>query len=241
MAILSLFGGAWPDAILFDLDGTLVDSVPDISDAVDRMLVTLGREPAGITKVRTWVGNGSPALVARAIANESLTLDELARRELSRSSEQQHAHDDAYQLFLDFYSARVAELSALYSGVVETLKALKEDKMPMAVVTNKPHRFTEPLLDQMGISSYFELVVSGDSLSEKKPSSLPLEYAAKHFDVSVTDILMVGDSITDVHAARAAGCKVACVSYGYNYGQRIEDVNPDVVVDSLTQLLPPSS
>lgn len=236
----SLFGGTWPAVFLFDLDGTLVDSVPDIGDAVDRMLVEIGREPAGINKIRSWVGNGSPALVERALANESLTIDELAHRKGTRSAEQQRQFDEAYLLFLDFYSDRIADLSTLYPGAVETLNGLHERNVPMAIVTNKPVRFTEPLLEQLEISKYFDLVVSGDSLEEKKPNALPLVYSAKNFGVAIDKVLMVGDSITDVQAARAAGCKIACVNYGYNYGLSIYDAKPDLVVDSLIQLITPS-
>lgn len=232
-----LFGQSGPSAILFDLDGTLVDSVPDIGAAIDRMLVEVGRKPAGIERVRSWVGNGSPVLVERALANESLSVEELGRRQGRRSDVEQQEAQRAYEIFLKCYAGRVADLSDLYPGVVESLDAFSGRSIPMAVVTNKPHRFTEPLLGEMGIRHYFQLIISGDTLDKKKPHPLPITHAADYFGNATRDILMVGDSVTDVDAARAAGCKIACVTYGYNYGVSIYDAEPDLVVDSLQQLI----
>jgi phosphoglycolate phosphatase len=124
----------------------------------------------------------------------------------------------------------------LYPGVSEGLALLRQRGYPLGCVTNKAAQFTEPLLESVGIRDAFEIVISGDTLPEKKPSPLPLLHAAEHFGVAPGDALMLGDSVSDVKAARAAGFGVICVSYGYNHGQDIRGAGPDAVIDSFTEL-----
>lgn len=216
--------------ILFDLDGTLVDSVPDLALAVDGMLVQLGKTPAGEEKVRCWVGNGARSLVLRALADD-ITGDEPGRLKETE-------FEQASPLFLAAYQAATAAArSSLYPDVLETLSELRLRRMKLACITNKPARFTEPMLEQLGLSSFFDVVLSGDSLTNKKPHPEPLLHVAEHYEMDVANTLMVGDSSNDVKAARAAGMDVACVRYGYNHGQSIEDSEPDWVIDSFTELL----
>lgn len=213
-----------PGMILIDLDGTLVDSVPDLTYCVDAMMARLGRPAPGEAAVRQWVGNGVERLVCRALTG---TLD-------GEPDADDYAR--ALPIFLDLYAENTAARSVLYPGVAEGLELLRARGYRLGCVTNKAARFTEPLLQAVGIRAAFELVISGDSLAEKKPSPVPLLHAAEHFAVAPSVALMLGDSVSDVKAARAAGFSVICVSYGYNHGQDIRTTQPDAVIDSLTEL-----
>jgi phosphoglycolate phosphatase len=213
-----------PKMILIDLDGTLVDSVPDLTYCVDAMMARLGRPPRGEAAVRTWVGNGVERLVRRALSG---TLD---------GEPDETDYQRAYPLFLELYADNTFKRSGLYPGVLEGLDFLREAGYPLGCVTNKAARFTEPLLQHLGIFDHFGIVISGDTLPRKKPDPLPLIHAAGHYGVKPEDSLMIGDSVSDVRAARAAGFRIICTSYGYNHGEDIRDSNPDAVVDSLVEL-----
>jgi phosphoglycolate phosphatase len=210
--------------LLFDLDGTLVDSVPDLAAAVDSMMVKLNLPACGEARVRNWVGNGAERLVKRALTGEMETEPEQA------------LFDRAYPLFLDAYAAATDARSKLYAGVAEGLAWATAAGYRMACVTNKPERFTLPLLAGLGIAHHFEFVVSGDTLPVKKPDPAPLLHAADFFKVPPGQALMVGDSVNDVRAARAAGFQVICVPYGYNHGRDIHEAEPDAVIESLHEL-----
>lgn len=213
-----------PGMVLIDLDGTLVDSVPDLAFCVDEMMTRLGRSPRGESAVRQWVGNGVERLVERALTGE-----------LDGESDSADV-ERALPIFLDLYAEHTAARSVLYPGVRAGLDLLCARGYRLGCVTNKAARFTEPLLETLDIRSTFELVVSGDTLPEKKPSPLPLLHAARHFGVEPAAALMLGDSISDVKAARAAGFGIICVSYGYNHGEDIRTAEPDAVIDSFTEL-----
>lgn len=213
-----------PDMILIDLDGTLVDSVPDLTLAVDIMMRALGMPERGEASVREWIGNGAERLVRRALINR---VDGEPDEALYRR---------AYPIFLEAYQENVCRDSHPYPGVREGLAALKEAGYRLGCVTNKPACFTEPLLKTLGIYDTFGIVISGDALPTKKPDPAPLLHAAGFFGVAPERSLMVGDSISDVRAARNAGFAVACVTYGYNHGNDIRDAGPDLVVDSLAEL-----
>ncbi|TVQ93508.1 MAG: phosphoglycolate phosphatase [Chromatiaceae bacterium] len=213
-----------PGLILIDLDGTLVDSVPDLTHCVDAMLTQLGRASRGEAAVRNWVGNGVERLVKRALTDRmdgEPTAAELA---------------EALPLFCDIYADNTARRSVPYPGVREGLTWLRERGYRLGCVTNKAARFTEPLLAALDLREHFELVISGDSLPEHKPHPLPLLHAADFFGCAPAAALMVGDSVSDVKAARAAGFAVVCVSYGYNHGEDIGLAGPDAVIDALTEL-----
>lgn len=213
-----------PRMILIDLDGTLVDSVPDLAYCVDAMMERLDRPAWGEEAVRNWVGNGVERLVRRALTGE---LDgEPSEADFER----------AYPIFLDLYGENTSKRSAPYPGVREGLEYLHAAGFPLGCVTNKAARFTEPLLQDLGLWDYFGIVVSGDSLPRKKPDPLPLLHAAEHFGAAPADSLMIGDSVSDVKAARAAGFGIVCMSYGYNHGQDIRAAEPDAVIDSLAEI-----
>jgi len=213
-----------PKLIMIDVDGTLVDSVPDLAYCIDEMMQKLGLQKWGETKVRHWVGNGVPKLVERALTGE------LEGRPIKE------VFDIAYPIFLDLYEDNTAERSYLYDGVREGLDYLKSQEYQLGCVTNKSEQFTHPLLKVLGIFNDFKIIISGDTLAKRKPDPMPLLYCAEHFNLKPEECLMLGDSVSDVKAARAAGFDIICMSYGYNHGNDIADENPDLVIDSMNQL-----
>jgi phosphoglycolate phosphatase len=213
-----------PKLILIDLDGTLVDSVPDLAFCVDAMMERLGRPPYGEGVVRNWVGNGVERLVRRALVGR--LEGEPDERDFQR----------AYPVFKVLYRENTSKRSFLYPGVREGLEYLGGKGYSLGCVTNKAAEFTEPLLRDLGIRDYFGLVVSGDSLPRRKPDPMPLLHAAEHFGVGAADSLLVGDSVSDVKAARAAGFRIFCMSYGYNHGQDIREAKPDAVLERLVEI-----
>lgn len=213
-----------PKMILIDVDGTLVDSVPDLAYCVDEMMRQLGRPPHGEAKVRNWVGNGVERLVRRALIGR---LD-------GEPSDGDFA--EAYPLFLELYAENTSKRSTLYPGVREGLDFMKAQGYRLGCVTNKAARFTIPLLRDLGIQDEFGIVVCGDTLPEKKPDPRPLLHAAERLGVGPGDSLMLGDSKSDVTAARAAGFQIICMSYGYNHGEDIRNYSPDAVIDSMAEL-----
>ncbi len=213
-----------PEMVLIDVDGTLVDSVPDLAFCVDQMMGSLGRPPHGETKVRDWVGNGVERLVRRALVGQ--LEGEPPDEDFAR----------AYPVFLDLYAENTSKRSALYPGVREGLDYLLRSGYSLGCVTNKAEQFTLPLLSDLGIRGAFGIVIAGDTLPVKKPDPGPLLHAAKHFGVPPTQSLMIGDSKSDVSAARAASFQIVCMSYGYNHGEDIRNYAPDAVIDSMAEL-----
>ncbi|WP_148864395.1 phosphoglycolate phosphatase [Marinobacter fonticola] len=224
-----LFNGQWPDTALFDLDGTLVDSAPDLATAIDAMLEATGRQPVGADRVRGWVGNGAQVLVKRALAGQ---FDYQTGTPFS-DDDFQHA----LTLFFDTYSDMNGRLSSVYAGVEPFLKALVAENVRLGVVTNKPTAFTGPLLEKMDLHHWFKVSVCGDTLPVKKPDPEQIYHAVEALGGDMARTLMVGDSINDIQAAQRAGVPVVAVRYGYNYGGNIDDAGADIVVDSLVELL----
>lgn len=220
-----LFDGTLPRLVMFDLDGTLMDSVPDLAAAVDKMLMLLGREPAGIERVRDWVGNGSRVLVRRALAGQlehDGVADELA--------------DEALALFMQAYSGG-HELTTVYPGVRECLDWLREREVKLAIITNKPAQFIEPLLEEKGLTGYFDWLVGGDTLPQQKPDPAALFWVMDKAGVAPSESLFVGDSRNDVRAAKAATVRCVALTYGYNHGEPIADEQPALVLDDLRELV----
>jgi phosphoglycolate phosphatase len=213
-----------PKMVLIDVDGTLVDSVPDLAYCVDEMMQRLGRQVHGEDKVRNWVGNGVERLVRRALVGQ---LE-------GEPSDQDFAR--ALPMFLELYAQNTSQRSCLYPGVREGLDYMQSQGYLLGCVTNKAAQFTIPLLKDLGIHDEFGIVVSGDTLAVKKPDPRPLLHAADHFGVGPADSLMLGDSKSDVTAARAAGFQIVCMSYGYNHGEDIRNYSPDAVIDSMAEL-----
>ena len=187
-------------------------------------MLAMGREPYGEARVRDWVGNGVERLVRRALTGQ---LDgEPADADFER----------AYPVFLDLYADNTSKRSKLYPGVKQGLEYLKASGYKLGCVTNKAEQFTTPLLQDLGVYDDFAIVVAGDTLAVKKPDPGPLLHAAEFFGVTPAQSLMLGDSISDVKAARAAGFQIVCMSYGYNHGEDIRNYDPDLVIDSMEQL-----
>lgn len=210
-------------AVLIDLDGTLADSVPDLAVATNLMLRETGSPDLPESVIRTFVGKGIPRLVERALTG---TLD---------GTVDKRALDAALPVFERHYLAVNGKHTTLFPGVIDGLDALRAAGLPLACVTNKAGRFTLPLLEQLGIARYFALVIAGDTLPQKKPDPAPLLHACRHFNIAANEMLMIGDSMNDAEAARAAGCPVFCVSYGYNEGQDVRALDVDAIVASLIE------
>jgi len=213
---------------MIDLDGTLVDSIPDISWCLDETMKQIGLPARGETAARNWIGNGVIRIVQRAIANDL------------NADHDEALFETAMPIFRAFYADNTSKRSVLYPGVREGLdylqKLKRERGLKIGCITNKDERFTLPILRDLGLIDDFEIVISGDNLAKKKPDPLPLLYGAKELGCAPQKSLMMGDSTTDVKAARAAGFNIICMSYGYNHGDDIRDSQPDIVIDSMLEL-----
>lgn len=213
--------------ILFDLDGTLINSAPDLALAVNHMLKSLERDTFSEDMIHGWVGNGAQTLVNRALSGQS-EVD--ANIDASLSAE-------ALDIFLTFYAQNLCVATVTYPNVTSTLKALKEKGYSLAIVTNKPFAFVEPILECLGLGGLFKLILGGDSLPQKKPNPAPLLHVCEILDVDVRACVMVGDSKNDILAANACAMQSVGVTYGYNYGEDISMYKPDVVVNDFAKLL----
>ena len=225
MSTLSTFSKIKPRLIMFDLDGTLVDSVPDLAFAVDAMLAEIGEAEAGLEQVRLWVGNGAQMLVKRALSRNMIPIDiDDARLEQATGS------------FFRHYQQVNGLRSQLYPQVLETLTHLRNTVPYLALVTNKPELFTQPLLDHHQLP-LFDLVVCGDTLASKKPDPAQLLYCLEIFGCHPQETLMVGDSLSDIKAAQAANIPIICVKYGYNQGEDLSAYQPELLIEGFDELL----
>lgn len=210
------------DAVLFDLDGTLLDTIDDIAEAAVRMLAELKQPERSPDEVRRFVGKGIPKLVERCLADPAISRD---------------ASDAAVAVFERHYRAVNGVHAKAYPGIVETLAGLEAMNVPMACVTNKATDFTLPLLEMNGMAPYFPVVVCGDTLAHKKPHPAMLEYACNALGVLPARALMVGDSSNDAASARAAGCPVVLMTYGYSEGVPVDTLDCDGLLSNATGLL----
>ena len=205
-------------AVLFDLDGTLVDSAPDLTLAANNMLNALGYTQVSCSQVKGWVGDGVRSLVERAL---TAIMEDVPTESLI---------EQGYILFQRYYAESVYQDSTLYPGVHKTLQTLSSSGLALACVTNKPSRFTKPVLDKSGLTGFFDVVVSGDDLLLKKPEPAPLEFAAEQLGVPLKTCVLVGDSSNDVRAAVAAGIPVLWATYGY---AGLDDIEEDETFGSI--------
>lgn len=208
-------------SVTLDLDGTLVDTVADLAEAANRMLAELGEPSRSVDEVRSFVGKGIPKLVERC----------LDRGELP-SAERLHA---AHDVFKRHYAAVNGVASTIYPGVMEGLEYLKVRGVPMGVITNKANVFTDQLLERLGLTSYFAVVVGGDTTPNKKPHPDPVLYACEALGSRPEENLHIGDSMNDIEAARAAGSPVYCVPYGYNEGEEVDSDDCDALVSTVLE------
>lgn len=214
--------------VLFDLDGTLVDSAQDLHASVNDMLVEIGRQPEPLDKVKIWIGNGIDRLVHRSLTGSMDGEVEAQQFQQARAG------------FNRAYDKNNGVYATVYPGVIDALDRLQNLNIPQSCVTNKDERFTLSLLERSGLAGYFDQVIAGDTLEHKKPHPEPLLYAAAQQGARPADCVMVGDSLSDLKAGKAAGFSVFCVTYGYSQGVVFEelpqDQQPDAIIDNLLQL-----
>lgn len=210
-------------AVVIDLDGTLLNTAPDLAEAANRMLAEMQRPLVPIEVVMTYIGNGVDRLIKRVLTGEMAGEPDAALFAQAKPVYERH------------YAEVVSLYSRPFPGVVEGLEALKKTGYRLACITNKAARFTIPLLQDTGLFDYFELVLSGDSLPKTKPDPLPLLHACEKFGVKPEQMLLIGDSLNDAQAARAAGCHIFCVPYGYNHGEPVDKLDLDRVVASVLE------
>ena len=208
-------------AVVIDLDGTLLHTAPDLAEAAARMAAELNLPPIGLETVKSYIGNGVSRLVKRVLTRDMDAEPDAALFAL------------AYPVYEKHYSEVLSRQSRPFPGVVEGLDAMKTAGFHLACITNKAEKITVPLLRDTGLFDYFELILCGDTLPRRKPDPLPLLHACKVFAIEPAQMLLIGDSLNDTQAARAAGCHVFCVPYGYNRGRSVEELDLDAVVPSL--------
>lgn len=213
--------------LLFNLDGTLVDSAPDLALAINHMLRTLGREIFSPDLIRSWVGDGAQILVKRALSGSTVVDENIDTVVFAQ----------ALNSFLSFYEKNLCIETVTYSNVLETLQDLQSQNYRLALVTNKPFDFIEPLLIGLGLSNIFEFTLGGDSLSRKKPDPMPLLHVCESLHVDVSECVMIGDSKNDILAAKAAGMQSIGVTYGYNYGEDVSIYEPEAVIDDMNEII----
>src|SRR6202795_2150785 len=206
-------------ALIFDLDGTLIDSKLDLALAVNAALAEMGRGPLPHEQVFSYVGQGAPSLIARALGEDATEEDCLR----------------GLEFFIKYYSVHKLDHTALYPGVRETLDALAG--MPMAVLTNKPVGASRGILKGLGVAGHFRFVYGGNSFERKKPDPMGVETILREFGASPAQSMVVGDSEIDVQTGRNAGSWVCGVTYGFG-SHRLTEFPPDLLVDNLTELVP---
>ncbi len=211
-------------AVILDLDGTLIDSVPDLDVALNGMLQDMSLPPINESSIRMFVGRGTPHLVKSTL---SVYLNE---------QEATKALDGALTLFYQHYRIVNGTRSHIYPNVMEGLELMAKKGLKIACVTNKPSVFTEPLLAKNGIYPFFDVIYCADTFPKKKPDPFPMVMACRKFHLYPSQAVVVGDSENDAKAARAAGCLLFMVPYGYNYGMPVEAQKPDMVVPDLLQV-----
>ena len=210
-------------AAIIDLDGTMLDTVPDFHVAINRMRAELDLAPIGQEQIALMVGKGSENLIRAVLAIDFDPIGVDSRFEAAMAAYQRH------------YLAINGQHSALYPDVIAGLKAMRAQGLRLACVTNKPIGFATPLLAQKGLAEYFEVVYGGDSLARKKPDPMPLLQVCADFGLAPSQVVAIGDSSNDAEAARAAGCPVLTVPYGYNHGRSIHETDSDGIVNTLLE------
>ncbi|MDR0379493.1 MAG: phosphoglycolate phosphatase [Candidatus Accumulibacter sp.] len=209
-------------AVLFDLDGTLLDTVPDLHAAVNATLADLGRPALPEDAVRRYVGRGMVNLIKRVLADS-----------LDAANDDTPAPPDALDRFRLHYARENGRRTRFFDGVREGLETIRAKGLPMAVTTNKPGMFTRPLLEMTALAEFFQVVVSGDDLPRVKPDPMSLVWTCGRLGVSPADALFIGDSVNDFLAARAACCRVFLLPYGYNEGRDVRELDADAIVPDI--------
>jgi phosphoglycolate phosphatase len=215
--------------VMVDLDGTLAHTAPEIAAAANLMLADLNRPMLPVSQVESYIGEGVVVLIKRCLNSQLDTSQLNAEPEVALMAQ-------AEPIFFAHYANNAAD-SKPFEGVLEGLKALRDKGFKLACVTNKPEKFTLPLLQKSGLAEFFEIVVSGDSLPKKKPDPMQLLHICEKLEVHTFEAMLVGDSETDIAAAHAAGCFIVTVPYGYNQGRPIDESKVDAAIADLTELV----
>lgn len=211
-----------PKLIMFDLDGTLAHTLPQLTQAVCAVAQDLGFKVPSAEEVSCYVGNGMDLLLARAIlGRKDITLAEVPAEQLNQARESFSRH----------YMAGLKENFEVYPGVLEGLEKFKRMGIKLAVVSNKPNKFVRPLMEYMGFWPYLDLAMGGEVLPKKKPDPMPLNYVLKRYGIEPHEAMMVGDSNNDIRAGKNAGVVTVALTYGYNGGQDLHEENPDYLYD----------
>lgn len=216
--------------LMFDLDGTLVDSAPEITDAANCVLRGLQLSEVTVPQIISWIGSGSREVMVQAVAHAKNVDPDQLRKETAMIDDIMHAFAEAYETVC-------GQRSSLYPRVRETLNHLKTRHLPLALITNKETRLATRVLERHQLQAFFDLVIGGDTLPRTKPDPLPVQHCLQVFGVSAKNALLVGDSSVDVASAHAAGVDCWAVPYGYNRGQPIADAKPDRVIPDLSMVL----
>ena len=214
------------ELIIFDLDGTLIDSVPDLALSVNHTLKSLNRDTFSEDIIRTWVGNGATTLVKRALSGSANIKDDI----------DEILFQEALEIFLKFYSNNLTTSTILYDNVKDTLISLKSKNYRLVIVTNKPYDFIQPILLGLDLDDLFEYYIGGDSLSQKKPNPMPLLHVCEKLNIATEKSIMIGDSKNDIIAAKEANMDSIAVSYGYNYDEDISIHEPNIVFDNFAEI-----
>ena len=212
--------------IIFDLDGTLIDSSSDLALAINHMLQSINRSTFALDEIHNWVGNGAQTLVKRALSGSTIIAKSINETEFQ----------NALDIFLKFYAENLAVKTVTYPHVHNTLAQLKEQGYKLVIVTNKPFDFVAPILESLKLKEYFEFYLGGDSLKEKKPNPAPLLYVCEQLNVVPAQCIMVGDSSNDILAAKACGMESIGLTYGYNYGEHISTYKPDIYFSDFSEI-----
>ena len=213
--------------LLFDLDGTLIDSVPDLIDSVNYTLDKIGLSKFDDDIIRSWVGNGAAILVQRALSGDINIDDNL----------DQNLYKKALDIFMEHYSKNLSNHTVVYDGVKETLEKLIEDGYILAIVTNKPDQFVQEILEDVDLLKYFTIYIGAGVTKKRKPDPQPLLYVVDKLGTKIENCVMVGDSSNDIIAAKKIDMDSIGVTYGYNHSQDISTYNPTIVVDHFKDIL----
>ena len=223
-------------AAIVDLDGTMIDTLGDFEVALNRMLADVDLPPITRALVERTVGKGSEHLIRSVLTHQLALPGVKGLSNVCDASSVDNLFEPAWQRYQHHYLAINGEFAAVYPGVVDGLQELRDAGLQLACLTNKPLSFAKPLLQAKGLDHFFAHVFGGDSFERKKPDPLPLFKTCEALGVQPVQALMVGDSSNDAQAARAAGCPVVLVRYGYNHGEPVDGVDADAHVDTLTHI-----
>lgn len=215
------------EVLIFDLDGTLIDSVPDLALSTNEMLKTLNMTTYSTELIRSWVGNGAEVLTKRALSGSIDICPNLSPASVEK----------ALSIFLASYEKNVCVDTCLYPNVKTTLQTLKNSGYRLVIVTNKPEQFIHPILEKLALNNLFEMLVGGDTLSKRKPDPMQLNHVCNELNVNASQCVMIGDSKNDIFAATAANMHSIGLTYGYNHGENIKSQGATLVFDDFADIL----